>query len=345
METMTLGGAVQYEPARWMQVGPVQVPAAYGDVADEYRAAREGLVVVERGDRGLIRVAGADRATWLHNLVTNAVTTLDVHRGNYAFAVDVRGRVIFDLNVLTMPNELWLDVPRAAVPVALAHFDGHLFTEEVEVHDATDSHARLAVTGPLAAECVHRHGAGQLQAMPDLGLASFGGDATLFRHDLAGLPGFELIMERPLAVAIWNQLVERDGAVPCGYEAIDVLRIEAGIPWFGRDIDERVIPPETGQVERGISYHKGCYLGQEVIERMRAYGSMANHLIRVRMAEGDGIAEQSELRQDGKAVGRLTSLRAHPLEAGWVGLGYLKSRASATGLTAGEPPRDVEVLA
>ena len=127
-------------------------------------------------------------------------------------------------------------------------------------------------------------------------------------------------------------------------ETLDVLRIEAGIPWLGRDIDATVLPPETGQIERGISYHKGCYVGQEIIERMRSRGALARRLVRVRTADGVGLAWPTSLRQNGSEVGRLTSLVPHPVTGEWIGLAYLKTRvAEPAGITAGDPPRAIRV--
>ena len=339
-----LDAGIRYQPQSWITIGAARLPARFGDLQDEYKAVQESIAIVDRGDRGLLKIGGEDRAAWLHNLVTNAVTTLDVHRGNYAFAVDVRGRVLFDMNLLIMPDEIWLDIPRAALGLAGDHFDKHLFAEDVTITNASDDYLRLGVCGQYAAGCMQQRGAGQLMAMPDLGLASFGGDATLFRHDFAGVPGFELIVEREEAVGIWNTLVEEDRAIPVGFETIDLLRIEAGIPWYGRDIDETVLPPETLQIERGINYHKGCYLGQEIIERMRAYNSLGNSLVRVKIEDGEGLKEQDAFTQEGKAVGRLTSLRQHPVSGDWLGLGYLKTKAAAVGTQIGDPARDVEIL-
>jgi folate-binding protein YgfZ len=133
------------------------------------------------------------------------------------------------------------------------------------------------------------------------------------------------------------------GVRPAGFDTLDVLRIEAGIPWLGRDIDERTLPPETGQVARGISYNKGCYLGQEVIERMRSHGALARRLVRVRMEDGAGIEIPAIFKSAEADAGRVTSLIPHPQGTGWIGLGYLKTSVKdTTGLALPERGLTVE---
>ena len=123
-----------------------------------------------------------------------------------------------------------------------------------------------------------------------------------------------------------------------------MLRIEAGLPWLGRDLDEHVLPPETGQVERGISFHKGCYLGQEIIERMRAHGELNKRLVRLCAADGTGLKLPAKLRRDNLDVGRITSLVPHPCDACWVGLGYLKTAVTGfADILAGDPPRAITI--
>lgn len=339
-------GAAGYEPAEWLGAGDVRLPARFGDAADEYRAARDGVGLFDRSDRGLIIATGADRKAWLHNLVTNAVQALGADAGVYAFAIDVRGRTQFDLNILDATNALWLDIAREYVARAAAHLERYLISEDVALRDASDEMARLGCSGPAAGELAAKLGAGSLAEMSMLGVVPLVAGGRLFRHDFAGLPGFELIVTRDQAAGWWTRLAEL-GARPTGQRALDVLRIEAGIPWLGRDIDETTIPPETGQAQRGVSYHKGCYVGQEVLERMRSHGALARRLVKLRVEAPEGlggVAPPTPLTQAGREVGRITSLVRHPVTGVWVGLGYLRTKVTdLSGLTAGDPP--VPVLA
>ncbi len=333
-----------YAGAKLRDVRGIRLAARFGDPAAEYDAARSGAVLLDRSDRGLLAVHGRDARAWLHNLVTNAVRTLDDGAGNYAFACNVKGRVLFDLNVLAVGDGLWLDLDRATIPAARAHFDRHLFTEEVRFTDLTGQTARLGCTGPRCVELARELGVPHFAALPALAHVGLSEEVRFGRHDFAGGPGFELVVPRGTAAAWWDRLAAA-GATPAGYDMLDVLRIEAGLPWLGRDIDETVLPPETGQVERGVSYQKGCYLGQEVLERMRAHGALARRLVRLAMDDGRDVVLPAPLIQAGADVGRITSLVPHPRTARWIGLGYVRTTVtSVADIVVGAPPRAVTVL-
>lgn len=331
MSKPPFAAAERYRPTeqRESRIGPR--PVAFGDVAREIESARRAAALFDRSDRGLVEVTGADRKSWLHNLVTNQVNNLDENTGNYAFACELKGRVVFDLNILVLPDRVWLDIDAGVIDDAIAHLDKRLIMEDARMTDRTAEFARLGVSGPHAAQIAADLGVTNLVAMPALSSAPVG-DALLFRHDFAGVIGFELIVPRDAAAAWWDRLAEK--AAPAGTAALDVLRIEAGIPWLGREIDEKTLPPETRQVERGISYHKGCYLGQEVLERMRSHGSLAKRLVLASIGAGpDGFSPPTlpaPLLLDGVEVGQLRSLVPQPTaEVRWVGLGYLRTKVAA----------------
>ncbi len=332
-----------YEPAETREVRGVSLPWRFGRLSNEHQQAREAAVYFDRSDRGLVLVTGKDRAAWLHNVTTNDIKGLAENRGCYAFAIDVRGRVQFDLNVLCLPDALWLDIDRSTIPAALAHFSRFLITEDAVLTDVSDQMARIGISGPRAPDIASWMGAADPQKWPPLASATLrDGASGLVRHDFAGAPGFELIIPVASAVDWWDRLREAAELLPAGLATLDVLRIEAGIPWLWRDIDDKTIPPETGQVERGISYHKGCYLGQEVIERMRSHGSLAKKITRLELDDAEGLPVPATITQAGAEAGTLTSVARHPREPHWVALGYIKTRIKElTNLTVGDPPRPV----
>jgi folate-binding protein YgfZ len=340
-------GLPSYRPAATCEHGGVTLPLHFGDPAAEYRAARERVALFDRSDRGLAELTGRDRKEWLHNLVTNTVKTLDENRGVYAFAIDLKGRTLFDLNILNLPDRIWVDILAGACAAALAHLDRYLISEDVRMCEVTERFARLGVAGPESVELAARLGASTPSAMAALdSLPLEGGEGRLVRHDFAGVIGFELIVPREVAADWWQRLTQGEAVPAAGFAALDALRVEAAIPWLGRDIDDKVIPPETGQVERGISYRKGCYLGQEVIERMRSHGSLARRLVALRVEDGAGLVPPLPLMKDRLEAGRITSLVRHPLTGEWIGLGYLRTTVTDTGgLTVGDPPRRVTLVA
>jgi folate-binding protein YgfZ len=310
--------------------GPSNIPSAGGD---EYAAALCGAGLHDRSYRGLIEIAGRDRAAWLSNLTTNSVTTLTPGEGNYAFALNAKGRILVDGNVLVMRDVIWLDVDRSHIAAAMKHLDRYIITEDVSLRDRSDEFARPALLGPKIADVFSSLGARQAAAMAQLqhGTLTLAGKPRVFvRHDFAGVPGVELFVESPDAEACRASLA-RFGLRPIGLATVQTLRIEAGIPWPGADIDEDVLPAETLQVERGVSYQKGCYLGQEVVERMRSRGALARRLTGVRI-DGEVLPDVSaKLRADGVEIGRLTSVCRSPAAGGLIGLGYAKTSHAAPG--------------
>jgi folate-binding protein YgfZ len=302
----------------------------FGDPPAEYAAATSGAAIYVAGNRGLIELTGNDRAVWLHNLTTNTIRTLQPGEGNYTFATNVKGRILLDFNAIVLSDAIWLDIDRRFVAKALTHFDHYLISEDVRLRDRSDEFVRIALIGPKAAEVADAVGATQGPAMASLGsvpVVLVQKRRLLVRHDFAGVFGAELYIEAGDAEACWNRLLEIGrpvGLRPIGQSAVEVLRIEAGIPVYGQDIDEDVLPAETQQIERAVSYVKGCYLGQEVVERMRSHGALARKLVGIRLESLEGVEAGMPLRLGGEEVGRITSLCQSRALGQAIGLGYVR---------------------
>lgn len=344
-----------YAPSGWITRGGVERAANFGDVADEYRHARDDAGVVDRSYRALLVVTGKDRQGWLHNVVTNDIKKLADGAGCYAFACDVKGRVQFDLNVLALSDRLWLDVPLDRRDEIARYLDRYLISEDAKIA-ANDEFVRLGLIGPRAATLFPLTPLADIDTWPTLSHRMIAPDSAnlppgivrAVRHDFAGAPGWDLFVSAAEAPAAWDALIER-GARAIGATAVEALRIEAGLPEYGSDIDDKTIAPDTAQAARAISYSKGCYLGQEVVERMRSLGTPARRLVRLRV--GDGAASPpvltlpAPLRKNGADAGRITSLIMHPLSGAHIGLGYVRtSIADPSGITVGDPPLGVTIL-
>jgi len=337
------------------EMAGTRVPLDYGDVAGEYAAAASGAGLHAARDRGLIELTGDDRVSWLNNLVTNVVRTLTPGEGNYAFALDRAGRILFDLDLLVRPDSLRLNLDRRLLPKAVEHLNRYLISERVKISDRTEESECLALVGPQAKAITDALGARHAAAMPALAstlVPLVGKYRPLVRHDFAGVFGVEFWVESADAPACWRQLMELGGEVglrPVGRTAIQALRIEAGIPRCPDDIDESVLPAETMQLDRAVSFTKGCYLGQEVIERMRSRGAKPkSRLVGLRLAGAPGeVPSGVALQLEGETVGRLTSAAYSPRLKATVGLGYIKSSHAAVGnkvLAASQPPAEAEIV-
>ena len=336
--------------AEMLDIGGARVPAHFGDVRAEYDAAAGGVGLHDRSYRGLIEITGGDRAAWLHNLTTNDIKSIKPGCGQYAFSLNIKGRVLFDGNVLALPDALLLDVDRRWIGPAVEHLGKYIIMEDAQLADRSADFARLALVGPRASEVCERAG-----ALPsDGGIAQAEGCGSLipgeslhhaevrigdvacrvFRHDFAGPTALELIVPASNALEVWEHLLhvgESVGLRPVGMDALQVLRVEAGLPWALEDIDADVLPAETRQIERAVSFNKGCYLGQEIVERMRARGAPANLLVGLAF-DGGEVCAGASLTHDGKSVGRVTSaVRSFKLDRR-IGLGYVKSDLAKPGI-------------
>ncbi|HPF38730.1 MAG TPA: glycine cleavage T C-terminal barrel domain-containing protein [Phycisphaerae bacterium] len=299
-----------------------------------YAAAISTGGLWRRDDRGLIEITGADRAAWLHNLVTNTVKTLTPGDGVYAFSVNVKGRVVFDMNLLVRPESIWLDVDRRWLESAMKWLDRYHITEDIALENRTDAQRRIAVIGPAAVPTCEALHFGNLtpKAWLQHETRDIGGTPTLmFRHDFTGLIGADFIAvgaDRDAAIEVIATAATAAGATPIDAGIVDTLRIEAGLPVSIEDIDNEVIPPETGQIERGISYQKGCYLGQKVLERMRSRGGLARRLVGLKLAGDEAPARGATIHAGESEVGRVTSVAYSPAIDSMMALGYVRTGQS-----------------
>lgn len=282
--------------------------------------------------RRLAAASGRDRLDWLHNLVTNAVRSLTPGDGNYAFAINVQGRTLFDLNLLVLDESVWLDIDARWFDDALAHLNKYIVVEDVTLAEITDDWRRFWVLGPKTAGVVAALGGpANFDAMPAMQHAAGehqGAAIRVVRNDLGPIPRAEIYVDASAAAAFESALemaAAAEGLVAIEPELLNVIRIEAGVPNSVDDIDHAVIPPETLQVERGISYVKGCYLGQEVLERMRSRGSMARKLVGLKVDASDLPPHNAPVFAGEKEIGRVTSSCHSSALGGTLALGYVKT--------------------
>lgn len=336
----------------------------------EYRALSTGPALIDRSYRVLLEVAGADRATWLHNLTTNQVKNLGRGEGNYAFVLNVQGRMLFDVNVLVLADSIWLDLDRCFLDTAKKHFAKYCITEDVTVVDRSDEFVRFGLVGRQAVPLLAQLGAPNAAAMAQLNhvtielpvadlsrerkLADTNSDPNrsmpvavlIVRHDFCGTFAVELFVPADRAIEFRGILIDRHRAIPVGNEAVQVRRIEAGIPWPGYEITDEYLPAETRQLDRAVSFQKGCYLGQEVVERMRSRHVVARQLVGLRIAVASSALSEPGAQAtsptvpnlksqicdpDGKSVGQVTSA-CHSLLLGCpIALAYVRTAHSTTG--------------
>lgn len=324
-EQTTAAGAVFIEEAGFL------LPGHFGDVAAEYNAARSTAVLVDQSPRGKIEVQGADAARFLHNLTTNDILHLPAGGGCEAFLTTTKAKVVSLLLIYrhaapVEPAKFSLDAAPGTADRIIQYLDRYLISEQVEFRNHTKAFAQIHVAGPRGAEMLEQiFGVGSLPQEPlQHAPVRFQSDADSWvrRHDAFGLPGYDLVCPAEQAASLW-QLLARQGARPAGCEACEILRIEAGLPREGADIDENTFAPEVGRIAETISYTKGCYLGQESIVMARDRGQVNRTLVGVQLPGGP-VPHDSRIFVGDKEVGRVTSSAVSPRLSVAIGLAYVR---------------------
>ena len=299
--------------------------------ASLYRAARREAVFIDRIDRGRLVAAGPDRASYLQGLLTNDVAALKSGHGCYAAYLTPQGRMIADLFVYELGDLMLLSMPIAVKDTVLAKLEQFIFTEDVKIGDVTETFEQIAVFGPAAAAvlggALDDVPAGALEALPEHGnrrARVAGQPAIVTRVTDVGEPGYDVYVERPHGAALRSTLsAARVGELDS--ETAEAIRIEGGVPRFGRDMDEETIPLEAGIEGRAISFSKGCYVGQEVIIRVlhRGHGRVARKLVGLRIEGAVAPPAGTAIRAGDREVGRVTSSAISPALEQPIALAYL----------------------
>ncbi|MDB6067270.1 MAG: Folate-binding protein YgfZ [Pedosphaera sp.] len=325
--------------ARFIEVNGSEVVDHYGDALAEHAALHDAAGAIDLSFRGRICLTGADRVRLLNGQVTNNVKDLRGGEGCYAALVTAKGKLQSDLNIYNLPNELLLDFEPGLTEMITQRLEKYVIADDVQVVDVSPHYGLLSVQGPKSKVVV------QSLALPlEVPAKVFGfssvidttlGEIYLVYHPRAGMgiSGFDLFVPTPALGAVMDKLIiaaKQVGGSACGWRALEMSRIEAGIPRFGVDMDEHNLASETGIESRAISYSKGCYIGQEVIARIRTYGQVAKALRGLRL-EGDlkELPEKGDkLFHDGKEVGYITSALASPSLKQNIALGYVRKEAN-----------------
>ncbi|MFZ1159318.1 MAG: hypothetical protein WAO10_16160, partial [Candidatus Sulfotelmatobacter sp.] len=250
--------------------------AAFSDPHTELAALRAGCGVYDLGFRAKIALAGKDRVRWLNGMVSNNIRDLAAGHGVYAFILNPQGHILGDLNAYNRGESLLVDTDRSQAEKILAIFRKYIIMDKVEVSDLSEQLTALGVTGPKARDVLAACGfelpeRAALQAS-DLHLRDIkwrGVDCTLVQD---GENSYEIWLAPGEARNLWDALLAA-GATAVGAEALETHRILSGVPLYGVDIRERELPQETEQA-RALSFTKGCYIGQEIVERIRARGNV-----------------------------------------------------------------------
>ena len=248
-----------------------------------YEALRQSAAIIDVSTRGRIRVTGEDRQRLLHAMTTNHVQEMQPAQTRYAFFLNAQGRILADVWILCLDDALILDVEPEVREKVFQHLDRYIIADDVTLEDITETTSEYAVEGPSAVR-------------PD-GIVIEGG--------LTGQPGFRVIVPRGGSAAV--------DAVPCTPEEARVVRVENGVPRYGEDIGETNLVQETGRTE-ALHFNKGCYLGQEIVERVRSRGQVTKGLAALAIGGTDVPAAGAKVMSGDKEAGEIRSAVWSPVQ-------------------------------
>ena len=315
------------------EVNGMEVVDHYGDALSEYAALRDTAGVLDLSLRGRLSVGGTDRQRFLNGQVTNNVKDLKSGEGCYAALVTAKGKMVSDLHIYCLPDELLLDFEPGLTGAVTERLEKFIIADDVQVVNAAQYYGLLSAQGPKSAQVVDQLGFGLSLPQKPFGSASVKdptlGEVYFMNQPRIGTVGFDLFIPDAALGAVAHKLMaaaKQIGGCACGWRALEMVRIEAGIPRFSVDMDDTNLAPEAGIEERAINYNKGCYIGQEVIARIRTYGQVAKSLRGLLLA--DDLAELpkrgDKLVRGDKEAGFITSALASPAFRRNIALGYVR---------------------
>jgi folate-binding protein YgfZ len=292
-------------------------------------------------------LTGEDRVRWLNGMVTNNVRDLALGQGVYSFLLTAQGRIVADLVSYNRGDYLLVTSDRSQSQAIKEMFDHYIIMDDVEVADVSDKLSAVGVAGPAAASVLQNAGieVGSLEKGQVIDLNWRGIGISIASNTHPNMDGFEIWFAAESAGSVWDGLIAA-GAMPVGSEALEWYRIARGVPRYGVDLSQRDLPQETEQ-KHALNFAKGCYIGQEIVERIRAR-AILHRTFTGFLFEGDQPQAGTKIKEGEKNIGEITSAARIPFPGGerTVALGYLRREFEKPGtvVQAGEQTATVSEI-
>jgi folate-binding protein YgfZ len=325
------------------------LPDHFGDWEAEYRFARQTLALIDKNYRAYLSFTGADRVRYLNAVLTNDIHGLQPGQAMISLLLNPQGHILAEIETYALADRI-LGVSYAMIRERLMEtLERFIIMDDVVLSDETEKYGTLALEGPNAAAVVKEFTAVDLAELPELGHVeilrsdSVGppdgkmekvGPCRIVRRSPGGVPGAEFFVERSQLPELWRVLQEAaraHGGGPMGYTALSARRLELGVPWFGYDFDDKQIPHEAGLQDSHISYVKGCYTGQEIVERVRSRGHVNRLRVLLKFEGAEPPPAGAVLLAEDKEVGNVTRTAYSPALGCAIGMGYVRREHSAPG--------------
>jgi folate-binding protein YgfZ len=307
--------------------------ARFGDQQAEFAALRGGCGVYDLGFRAKISLTGGDRVRWLNGMVTNNIRDLADGHGVYAFLLNPQGRILADLFAYNRGESITVDTDLGQAERLLATFDHYIIMDDVEVANLSEQLTAVGISGPKMQDVLTAAGftIPEMQALQLESVIWQGAECTLVRGEDAERLSYEIWIAPDRVRQLWDALLAA-GAAPVGSEALELQRVVSGVPRYGVDIRERDLPQETEQA-RALNFNKGCYVGQEIVERIRSRGAVHRKFTGFVVDGAAEIAAGAKIIAAEKEVGEITSAASLQIagQHKTVALGYIRREAGVPG--------------
>jgi folate-binding protein YgfZ len=307
-----------------------ETAADFGDPHREFAALQHACGIFDLGFRARLSLTGSDRVRWMNGMVTNNIRDLAEGHGVYAFLLNPQGRILGDMHVFHHGDSLIVETDRSQMEAILGTFDHYIIMDDVEVANLTEQQTALGVSGPTSRSLLNAVGIEvpvlqPLQMMTPRCVCDCDCvECTIIRGEDSPHESYEIWLDPKDVLKTWQALVGA-GATPVGSEALEMQRVVSGVPLYGVDIRERDLPQETEQT-RALNFNKGCYVGQEIVERIRSRGNVHRRFTGFLTDGAATIAPGDKVTSAEKEVGEISSVvtLSTPTGERTVALGYIR---------------------
>jgi folate-binding protein YgfZ len=315
------------------------LPESFAGFDSEYHAAREAVALFDTNWHAVTALTGPDRVRYLNAIVTNNIQSLPQGRGLLALLLNPQGRILVEFEVYNLPDKLLLLSHASVRERTHSSLDKYIIMDDVQMLDLTDQMGSIALEGPRTPSIVQQACGVAFENLSEFSILDTSVVHTpchLLRRSHFGQPGAEFITRRDRLPSLWKTFqgaIRAHGGEPIGMTALDSLRLEAGVPWFPADFNDTVIPHEAGLETTHISFSKGCYTGQEIVERVRSRGHVNRVRAGLKFSASEPPAFGTRLLADGVEIGLVTSASFSPAVGTAIGMGYVRREHAQAGST------------
>jgi len=327
------------------------LPSRFTGFESEYAAASRAVALVDTNFRALFSFSGPDAQRYLNALLTSNVRDLKPGLGTVGLLLTPQGHILAEVETFLLSDRIFASSHALVRERTFSTFDKFIIMDDVTLEDLTPSTGTLDVVGPKTAAVILEVADVDIASLPVLAhveskVSSI--PCRIVRRTWLDHPAATITLPREQLAALWSSLESRvrgHGGSAVGMEAINSLRLESGTPWFGHDYDDKNIPHEAGLEHSHISYEKGCYTGQEIVERVRSRGHANRRLTELRFLGSATPAPGTKLLLDGREIGGVTSAAVSPMLGHPIGLGYLRREHASVGVRMDAEGAPAEVIA